>query len=252
MVRCAGEYGGPPPGISALNATATTTTLGPCCSPPCSRSRARRPAGHHVQGARHPADHRRGRPHRHDLRDAPHLAAARRLLAPRPGRTAHASAGRASAATATRATARRRSAPSRSAARCTGTRRTRACASPTSGCAAATGGSRIPRRRRTTRSATSLRDAPAVQDADAGHVEVAARLPVPGVVNFNMSPVVPGRGSGIFLHAQTGSSTNGCVSIPRADLARVLAGSNRPRSPTSRSEPRRACAVGGCAALNIL
>ena len=42
------------------------------------------------------------------------------------------------------------------------------------------------------------------------------------VVEFNMRPVVPGRGSGIFLHAQTGSSTNGCVSIPRADLARVL------------------------------
>ena len=37
-----------------------------------------------------------------------------------------------------------------------------------------------------------------------------------------MSPVVPGRGSGIFLHAQTGRPTNGCVSIPRADLRRVL------------------------------
>jgi L,D-peptidoglycan transpeptidase YkuD (ErfK/YbiS/YcfS/YnhG family) len=46
--------------------------------------------------------------------------------------------------------------------------------------------------------------------------------PFLAVVNFNMNPVVPGRGSGIFLHAQTGSSTNGCVSIPRADLARVL------------------------------
>jgi L,D-peptidoglycan transpeptidase YkuD (ErfK/YbiS/YcfS/YnhG family) len=46
--------------------------------------------------------------------------------------------------------------------------------------------------------------------------------PFLAVVEFNMHPVVPGRGSGIFLHAQTGSSTNGCVSIPRADLARVL------------------------------
>ena len=46
--------------------------------------------------------------------------------------------------------------------------------------------------------------------------------PYLAVVEFNMHPVVPGRGSGIFLHAQTGSSTNGCVSIPRPDLVRVL------------------------------
>ena len=42
------------------------------------------------------------------------------------------------------------------------------------------------------------------------------------VVEFNMHPVVPGRGSGIFLHAQTGGPTNGCISLPRADLVRVL------------------------------
>jgi L,D-peptidoglycan transpeptidase YkuD (ErfK/YbiS/YcfS/YnhG family) len=42
------------------------------------------------------------------------------------------------------------------------------------------------------------------------------------VIEFNMHPVVPGRGSGIFLHAQTGSPTNGCVSLGRADLVRVL------------------------------
>ena len=46
--------------------------------------------------------------------------------------------------------------------------------------------------------------------------------PFLAVVEFNMRPVVPGRGSGIFLHAQTGSATNGCISIPRSDLARVL------------------------------
>jgi L,D-peptidoglycan transpeptidase YkuD (ErfK/YbiS/YcfS/YnhG family) len=46
--------------------------------------------------------------------------------------------------------------------------------------------------------------------------------PFLAVIEFNMRPIVPGRGSGIFLHAQTGSSTHGCVSIPRADLARVL------------------------------
>ena len=42
------------------------------------------------------------------------------------------------------------------------------------------------------------------------------------VVEFNMHPVVPGRGSGIFLHAQTGSPTNGCVSLRRPDLVHVL------------------------------
>ncbi len=42
------------------------------------------------------------------------------------------------------------------------------------------------------------------------------------VVEFNMDPIVPGRGSGIFLHAQTGTPTNGCISLRRADLVRVL------------------------------
>jgi L,D-peptidoglycan transpeptidase YkuD (ErfK/YbiS/YcfS/YnhG family) len=42
------------------------------------------------------------------------------------------------------------------------------------------------------------------------------------VVEFNMNPVVPGRGSGIFLHAQTGGPTNGCISLRRAELVRVL------------------------------
>ena len=42
------------------------------------------------------------------------------------------------------------------------------------------------------------------------------------VIDFNMKPVVAGRGSGIFLHAQTGGPTNGCVSLRRATLVRVL------------------------------
>jgi len=42
------------------------------------------------------------------------------------------------------------------------------------------------------------------------------------VVEFNMRPVVPGRGSGIFLHAETGGPTNGCISLRRGDLLRVL------------------------------
>jgi L,D-peptidoglycan transpeptidase YkuD (ErfK/YbiS/YcfS/YnhG family) len=42
------------------------------------------------------------------------------------------------------------------------------------------------------------------------------------VVEFNMHPVVPGRGSGIFLHVQTGGPTSGCISLERATLVRVL------------------------------
>jgi L,D-peptidoglycan transpeptidase YkuD (ErfK/YbiS/YcfS/YnhG family) len=42
------------------------------------------------------------------------------------------------------------------------------------------------------------------------------------VVEFNMHPVVPGRGSGIFLHATTGGPTNGCISLPVAQLRQVL------------------------------
>ena len=46
--------------------------------------------------------------------------------------------------------------------------------------------------------------------------------PYLAVVAFNMRPAVPGRGSGIFLHAQTGGPTNGCISLRRPDLLRVL------------------------------
>ncbi len=46
--------------------------------------------------------------------------------------------------------------------------------------------------------------------------------PYLAVVEFNMRPVVPGRGSGIFLHAATGRATNGCVSLQRDRLRHVL------------------------------
>ena len=42
------------------------------------------------------------------------------------------------------------------------------------------------------------------------------------VIEFNMNPVVPGRGSGIFLHAATGGPTNGCVSLPLGQLRQAL------------------------------
>ncbi len=46
--------------------------------------------------------------------------------------------------------------------------------------------------------------------------------PFLAVIEYNMRPVVPGRGSGIFLHAQTGGPTIGCVSLRRDRLAAVL------------------------------
>jgi L,D-peptidoglycan transpeptidase YkuD (ErfK/YbiS/YcfS/YnhG family) len=42
------------------------------------------------------------------------------------------------------------------------------------------------------------------------------------VIEYNTHPVVPGRGSGIFLHVQIGKATSGCVSLRRPALIRVL------------------------------
>jgi L,D-peptidoglycan transpeptidase YkuD (ErfK/YbiS/YcfS/YnhG family) len=41
------------------------------------------------------------------------------------------------------------------------------------------------------------------------------------VIDYNASPVVPGRGSAIFLHVAAGS-TAGCVSLPEQRLVRLL------------------------------
>jgi L,D-peptidoglycan transpeptidase YkuD (ErfK/YbiS/YcfS/YnhG family) len=41
-------------------------------------------------------------------------------------------------------------------------------------------------------------------------------------IRFNAGPVVPGRGSGIFLHASTGRPTLGCISLPLAQLVTTL------------------------------
>jgi L,D-peptidoglycan transpeptidase YkuD (ErfK/YbiS/YcfS/YnhG family) len=46
--------------------------------------------------------------------------------------------------------------------------------------------------------------------------------PYLAVIEYNMRPVVPGKGSGIFLHAQTGGPTIGCVSLRKAELRAVL------------------------------
>ena len=42
------------------------------------------------------------------------------------------------------------------------------------------------------------------------------------VIDYNASPVVPGRGSAVFMHVSTGRPTAGCVSLPEETLLRVL------------------------------
>ena len=42
------------------------------------------------------------------------------------------------------------------------------------------------------------------------------------VIDYNRDPIVPGRGSGIFLHASTGRPTLGCVSLPLPQLLAIL------------------------------
>jgi L,D-peptidoglycan transpeptidase YkuD (ErfK/YbiS/YcfS/YnhG family) len=64
--------------------------------------------------------------------------------------------------------------------------------------------------------------APPFRTPSPGMWESPTAYPYLAVIEFNMHPVVPGRGSGIFLHAQTGRATNGCVSLRRSDLLRVL------------------------------
>jgi L,D-peptidoglycan transpeptidase YkuD (ErfK/YbiS/YcfS/YnhG family) len=42
------------------------------------------------------------------------------------------------------------------------------------------------------------------------------------VVDYNAHPVVPGRGSAIFVHDDLGRPTNGCISLPAARLDALL------------------------------
>jgi L,D-peptidoglycan transpeptidase YkuD (ErfK/YbiS/YcfS/YnhG family) len=41
-------------------------------------------------------------------------------------------------------------------------------------------------------------------------------------IGYNAGPIVPGRGSAIFLHVQRPNPTNGCVSLPEAQLVQTL------------------------------
>lgn len=52
--------------------------------------------------------------------------------------------------------------------------------------------------------------------------EVTPQYDYFAVIEYNRQPVVPGRGSAIFLHVSIGAPTTGCVAIPRVDLLRVL------------------------------
>jgi L,D-peptidoglycan transpeptidase YkuD (ErfK/YbiS/YcfS/YnhG family) len=42
------------------------------------------------------------------------------------------------------------------------------------------------------------------------------------VIDYNTNPIVPGRGSGIFLHVSRGNPTIGCVSLPEGRLLAIL------------------------------
>jgi L,D-peptidoglycan transpeptidase YkuD (ErfK/YbiS/YcfS/YnhG family) len=42
------------------------------------------------------------------------------------------------------------------------------------------------------------------------------------LIQYNVAPVVAGRGSAIFLHVDTGRATNGCVSLPLGELRSLV------------------------------
>ena len=74
----------------------------------------------------------------------------------------------------------------------------------------------------TTGSATCAAEHASVQDHERGHVESPTAYRHLAVIDYNTDPIVPGRGSGIFLHVSTGRPTLGCVSLPLPQLLRIL------------------------------
>jgi L,D-peptidoglycan transpeptidase YkuD (ErfK/YbiS/YcfS/YnhG family) len=63
---------------------------------------------------------------------------------------------------------------------------------------------------------------PPFREGSEGMWQQPKAYPFLAVVEYNTHPVVPGRGSGIFLHAQTGGPTVGCVSLRKEQLRDVL------------------------------
>jgi L,D-peptidoglycan transpeptidase YkuD (ErfK/YbiS/YcfS/YnhG family) len=59
-----------------------------------------------------------------------------------------------------------------------------------------------------------------------------APYPAFAVVDYNTDPIVPYAGSAIFVHADTGVPTTGCVSIPVPDLDQLLRWIDPADSPT--------------------
>ena len=53
-------------------------------------------------------------------------------------------------------------------------------------------------------------------------IDYAASYQYTVVVNYNMNPIVPYKGSAIFLHCATGSYTAGCIAVPTADMRKIL------------------------------
>jgi L,D-peptidoglycan transpeptidase YkuD (ErfK/YbiS/YcfS/YnhG family) len=51
------------------------------------------------------------------------------------------------------------------------------------------------------------------------------------VIEYNATPMVPGAGSAIFIHADIGSPTQGCVSLPLSELDQLLRWINPAESP---------------------
>lgn len=58
-------------------------------------------------------------------------------------------------------------------------------------------------------------------DSEALWTETTA-YPSFAVVQYNTSPIVPGAGSAIFIHADVGAATDGCVSLPLDELDELL------------------------------
>ena len=229
----------PPAGTSTSSESATTTTPPP---PPPVPLPPRRPATTRTDGADH------GRVRRESgRRSRGHTAGASELITVQastydttyatltawqregpagstctgPGRARIGAAG--SQITTMKGTTRRRPARTVSARSCTATPRTLACTTRTISWSAGTGGTRTRRRLTTTRSSTCLaaRPRPSAGGSEPLWQETNA-YPSFAFIEYNTDPVVSGAGSAIFLHADVGSGTAGCVTLPLAELDEVL------------------------------
>ena len=52
--------------------------------------------------------------------------------------------------------------------------------------------------------------------------EETTAYPIFAVIDYNTGPITPGDGSAIFLHADVGGPTAGCVSLPLGELDQLL------------------------------